>query len=149
MRLSRLLILIGILAFLGVAAWGVGWGLHSLMDRGAAQSPQATAPTTLVATAMPTVLPAIASPSPVAQPTSTRAPTSTPRPPLTPTLPPRTYVVQPGQGLARIAGIVCPNLNTYQERLEFAYLIQQHNPGKVLNIDRVSAGVELVIPPCP
>ena len=99
----------------------------------------------------PTIL-AIASPSPLAQqPARTLVSTVTPIPTPVPSPTPQftTYVTRDGEGLAAVAGIVCPKLVIYQERLDFAFQIQQYNPGKIRNIDVVRKGIELVIPPCP
>jgi len=151
---SRLVLLAGALLVLGMVAWGVGWAAHSLFDRWATRPTERLEPTALPAV---TPTPGLAipitpsSPSPAEKPASTLLPTSTPRPTLTSSPVPRvrTYVAQPNQGLAKIAGIVCPDLVSYPDRLNFARQIQQSNPDKIQNIDDVPVGVELVIPPCP
>jgi hypothetical protein len=154
-RKSRLVLLAGALLVLGAVAWGIGWAAHSLFDRWAAPPTTIVEPTVLPPATPTNIFPTVpVEPSlapPAARPTSTLPPTSTPVPTSTasPTPQIRIYEVPYGQGLAKIAGIVCPALVTYQAREDFARQIQQWNPDKVQNIDHVPAGVELVIPPCP
>jgi Tfp pilus assembly protein FimV len=139
------------LVLLGALAWSVGWVAHSLVSP-SRPSPTATATPPALPTSSPTV-----APMPTVEPTqtppesvtSTAAPTSTPAPSATPTEQYRTYFVQQDQTLAQIAGIVCPNLFSYQKREAFAYQIQQWNPNKIRSIHDIQPGAELVIPPCP
>jgi hypothetical protein len=145
-NLQFVLLVAGFL-LLGAVAWGVGWTAHAVIDRGPASSP----------TIGPTA-PATATSNPVLSDGVTPLPSSTPQPPTStpaPTVVPsptagyRTYVVQPGQGLAQVAGIVCPGLDSWQEREAFARRIRQWNLDKIEDVSNVSAGVELALPPCP
>jgi hypothetical protein len=145
----HILIIVAVIIVLGAAAWSVGWAARRLVGPNAAPTPTAMEIATATEQSAPTAIPATAAPStpsPVAD--DTPRPTSTAKPtPLRPTL--RTYTVKQGQGLAEIAGIVCPDLTSYADREKFAYQIQARNPHKVQNIHNVRPGVELVIPPCP
>jgi hypothetical protein len=146
----HILIIVAVIIVLGAAAWSVGWAARRLVGPNAAPTPTAMEIATATEQSAPTAIPATAAPStpsPVADDTPQATSTAMPPPPLTPPL--RTYIVKPGQGLAEIAGIVCPDLTSYADREKFAYQIQARNPNKVQNIHNVRPGVELVIPPCP
>ncbi|MBN1976263.1 MAG: hypothetical protein JW918_02580 [Anaerolineae bacterium] len=157
---TLILLWIGGVILLGAVGWGIGWTAHRLLD---AREPPPTetarptvqpspAPTATVPA--PTGVPTDVSPGePTAdQPADTTALTSTPLATsefaLEPT--PRTYVVQAGDGgLAAIAGIVCPDLVEYADRLAFAEEIQRWNSDEIQDMSNVPAGVVLSIPPCP
>jgi hypothetical protein len=112
-------------------------------------SPTATATVpapTEVPTGVPPEEPTVEQPADT--PVATSAPSVTDEFAPEPTL--QTYIVQSGDGgLAKIAGKVCPSLVEYGERVAFAEEIQRLNPAKIQDISVVSAGIELVIPPCP
>jgi hypothetical protein len=157
---TLILLWIGGVILLGAVGWGIGWTAHRLLDAREPLPTETARPTVRpspVPTATlpaPTDAPTGVSPGePTAdQPADTPVLTSTPlaTSEFAPAPTQRTYVVQAGDGgLAAIAGKVCPNLVEYAERLAFAEEIQKLNPDKIQDIDDISSGIELVIPPCP
>lgn len=153
---TLILLWIGGVILLGVVGWGIGWTAHRVLD---AREPTPTA--TARPTIQPSPVPTATAPAPTGVPTGvslgeptadqpvlTSTPLATDEFAPQPTL--RTYVVQPGDGgLAAIAGKVCPDLVEYAERLAFAEEIQRLNSDKIQDMNDVSSGIELVIPPCP
>ena len=152
---TLILLWIGGVILLGAVGWGIGWTAHRLLD--AREPPPTETPRPTV---QPSPVPTATVPAPTDvspgeptadQPADTPALTSTPLATSefapTPTL--RTYVVETGDGLAVIAGMVCPDLVEYADRLAFAEEIQKLNSDKIQSVDDISPGMELVIPPCP
>lgn len=154
MRLSRLLILIGILAFLGVAAWGVGWGAHALLDRSVAPHTAiveaSVSPMMTVVPVTPTVvmppLPTTGPPAVTPRPTSTLMPTHTPLPIVS---------VQAGEGLYAVCRRYCPGRwpedSVSPELDEYAHEVARINgirwPRR--GEPRLQVGQELNMLPCP
>jgi hypothetical protein len=157
---TLILLWIGGVILLGAVGWGIGWTAHRLLD---AREPPPTemarptlqpSPVSTAAVPAPTDVPTDVSPGePTAgQPADTSVLTSTPlaTDASAPTPTPRTYVVQAGDGgLAAIAGKVCTGLVEYADRLAFAEEIQRWNSDKIQDMSDISAGVVLIIPPCP
>jgi Tfp pilus assembly protein FimV len=151
----QIVLIFGVLFLLGSMAWSFGWVARVVLSEwrdGMAPEPTAapTTPASASPAPTPTSTPVVATHVPTAAPDQTSSPpTSTPRPTAaaSPTPEIRTYTVQQGDYLAKIAGTVCPNLSTWLEKSNFAKAIARRNG--ISYVGYLSAGTVLEIPPCP
>jgi hypothetical protein len=159
---SQVLLLIGGVVLLGLVAWGIGWGVHALLDRPAAQppsTPMGTAAIQPAATSAPTAqvltTPSPANytslPSPTAPPpTSTPTPSPTPPPALAPVEQEEWETVQAGEGLYMVCRRHCPahwppddaDLEAYARSVAELNGLPWPDPA-------LSPGELLRLPPCP